>query len=152
VAVNLRLWFILSGFFLLAAIGYVVWNIVYDAQQLATDPNTPSSTIPVEWAGTTGLFLAAVFAGLIGFYLARTYRAQGGELVEDIPTANIEDGDAEQGFYSPWSWWPIALAAGLALTFLGIAAGVWIAFIGAPIAAIAIVGLIFEYYRGNFAH
>jgi O-antigen/teichoic acid export membrane protein len=54
------------------------------------------------------------------------------------------------GHFSPWSWWPFVLALGLALMFLGVAAGIWITFIGVPIAAVAIIGWYYEYYRGNF--
>jgi hypothetical protein len=35
--------------------------------------------------------------------------------------------------------------------FLGLAVGVWIAFVGAGLLVIALVGWVFEYYRGNFA-
>ncbi len=46
----------------------------------------------------------AVLAAFIAFFLTRAYRAQGGELPEDREDANFEDGDAEVGFFSPWSW------------------------------------------------
>ena len=74
-----------------------------------------------------------------------------GDIPEDIPTAEIDDGDPEIGHFSPWSWWPMILAFGLAMMFLGLAVGVWIAFIGAPIVLIAIVGWQYEYYRNFFA-
>jgi hypothetical protein len=79
------------------------------------------------------------------------YSAQGAELPEDRLDANIDDGDAELGFFSPWSWWPIMLAASAALAFLGLAIGFWIAFIAVPLFVISIVGWVYEYYRGNFA-
>lgn len=74
-----------------------------------------------------------------------------GVLPEDRLDANIDDGDSEQGFFSPWSWWPILLAAGGALLFMGIAIGIWIAFFGAALTIISLVGWVYEYYRGNFA-
>ncbi|MBE7195793.1 MAG: cytochrome c oxidase subunit 4, partial [Gordonia polyisoprenivorans] len=70
---------------------------------------------------------------------------------EDRQDADIDDGDAEQGFFSPWSWWPFMLGLSLALMFLGFAVGVWISIIGAPLVLVAVVGWQFEYYRGNFA-
>lgn len=79
------------------------------------------------------------------------HKEQGGELPEDRLDANIDDGDAELGFFSPWSWWPIVLAGGAALAFLGLAVGFWITFIAVPLALIGLVGWVFEYYRGNFA-
>ena len=45
----------------------------------------------------------------------------------------------------------MVLALGTALVFLGLAVGIWICFIGAPIAFLAIIGWYYEYYRGNFA-
>jgi hypothetical protein len=44
----------------------------------------------------------------------------------------------------------IALGAGL--LFLGVAIGPWIAFIGVPVIAVSLVGWVYEYYRGYFAH
>lgn len=136
--VTVKLFWILAAFFFVSAVGYTVWALVDEYTQR------------VEWLGSAGLTLAAAMAALIAFYVARTHRAQGGELPEDRLDANIADGDAEQGFFSPWSWWPITLAAGAALVFLGIAAGVWIALLGAPIVLISVVGWTYEYYRGNF--
>ena len=37
------------------------------------------------------------------------------------------------------------------VNILGLAVGIWVSFIGAPIAFLAIVGWYYEYYRGNFA-
>ena len=62
-----------------------------------------------------------------------------------------DDGDPELGFFSPWSWWPVILAAGAASVFLGLAVGIWIAIIGGGLAIIALVGWTYEYYRGYFA-
>ncbi|WP_213815128.1 cytochrome c oxidase subunit 4 [Glaciihabitans sp. dw_435] len=149
---NARLFWILSGFFLLADIAYTVWNVIYDAQGLATQSVSGAYALPIEWVGTIGLFLTAVLAALIAFYLRRTHRAQGAELPEDIVSANIDDGDAEQGFFSPWSWWPVVLAGCAALMFLGLAVGVWIAIIGGTIGAVALVGWTFEYHRRYFGH
>ena len=72
-------------------------------------------------------------------------------LPESRQDAEIDDGDPEIGYFSPWSWWPITLAFGAALVFLGLAVGIWVSFIGAPIAFLAIVGWYYEHYRGNFA-
>jgi hypothetical protein len=55
------------------------------------------------------------------------------------------------GTFSPWSWWPFALAGSCFLTFLGLAVGGWLAIIGAAFAVVCLVGLVFEYYRGYFS-
>ena len=140
---TLRIFWLLAGFFLIAAALYTVWSII-------AHPNV-EWFVAVEWVGTVGQVLAAVLAAFIAFYLTMSYRNQGGELAEDRLDADIDDGDAEQGHFSPWSWWPIVLAGALALTFLGLAVGVWISFIGVPLVIVGLVGWVFEYYRGNFA-
>ena len=136
---NAKLFWILMAFYFVATALYVVWSLV--------DPNHGQ----VEWVGTVALALCGLLFGLIAFYLGVTHRAQKGELPEDRLDANIDDGDAEQGHFSPWSWWPIVLATAAALTVLGLAIGPWISFIGASILLVALVGWVYEYYRGYFA-
>ena len=147
------LW-ILCGFFITADVIYVTWNIIqhnsgYVTQLAGTEGGGQGS--PVEWVGAFAIGLAAILSAFVAFYLGRTNKSVGGLLPEDRLDANIDDGDPEQGFFSPWSWWPIMLAAGGALLFMGIAIGIWIAFIGTAITLISLVGWVYEYYRGNFA-
>ncbi|MCU1515102.1 MAG: Cytochrome c oxidase polypeptide 4 [Microbacteriaceae bacterium] len=148
---NAKLFWILAVFFIVADAAYVVWSIVDHNARLAYSPVEAKNGFPVEWVGAVGIALTGVLSGFIAFYLGRTAASTGGVLAEDRPDAEIDDGDPEQGFFSPWSWWPIMLAAGAALLFLGIAVGVWIAFIGAAITVVSLVGWVYEYYRGNFA-
>lgn len=148
---NIRLFLVIAGFCIFVDTAYIVWNIAYDSQNLATDPSGGERSV-VEWVGTIALGLVAVLALLIAFYLNRTRRAQGGELPEDRLDAQIDDGDAEQGFYSPWSWWPVALAGAAALLFLGVAIGAWIAIIGVTAGILALIGWTYEYHRGHFGH
>ena len=136
---NVNLLWILAAFFALATITYVVWSLV--------DPLYGS----IEWAGTMGLGLSTILAAFIAFYLGRVHAAQGGELPEDRLDANIDDGDPELGFFSPWSWWPILLAGSAALLFLGLGVGFWICFIAVGVGVISLVGWVYEYYRGLFA-
>lgn len=147
--VNANLFWILGVFFLVSAVGYTVWSLIDYA-------NTPPQIEPithqgVEWVGTVTITLGAVLSFFLAFYITITRRAQGGVLPEDSQVAAIDDGDPEIGHFSPWSWWPMFLALGLALMFLGLAIGTWIAFIGGPLAVIAIIGWQYEYYRGFFA-
>ena len=146
-----RLFWVLAAFFVLATGVYSVWAFLYDAQNLATDPSGGEGSSTIEWVGTTGLALCAALSTLIAFYLRRSHRGQGGELPKDRLDAEIDDGDAEQGHFSPWSWWPMTLAGAAALVFVGIAVGVWISIIGVGIFVVAIVGWVYEYYRGYFA-
>ncbi|MEI5582391.1 MULTISPECIES: cytochrome c oxidase subunit 4 [unclassified Agromyces] len=143
---NVILFWVLTGFFVLAAAVYAFWSSIDGASRIAN-----SFSPGPEWAGTVALALTAILSAFIAFYLGRVRKEQGGELPEDRLDANIDDGDAELGFFSPWSWWPILLAAGAGLAFLGLAVGFWITFIAVPLALIALVGWVYEYYRGNFA-
>ncbi|EPR75570.1 putative cytochrome c oxidase polypeptide 4 [Leifsonia rubra CMS 76R] len=136
---SVKLYWILTAFFIVVAGLYTVWSLLDQAHQ------------QVEWVGTISLLLSGILWALIAFYLGKVHDAQGGELAEDRLDANIEDGDAEQGHFSPWSWWPIVLAAAVSLVFLGVAAGAWIAFIGGGILVVSLVGWTYEYYRGYFA-
>lgn len=143
---NARLFWILGGFFFLADIAYTTWSLLESARPAAGTPPE------VEWIGTLAIGLSGVLAVFIAFYLGRLHKAQGGELPEDRLDANIDDGEAEQGHFSPWSWWPIILAGSAALVVLGLAIGPWISFIGAGILVVSLVGWVFEYYRGYFGH
>lgn len=137
--ITVVLMWILSVFFVLSAVAYSWWT-AYDTLDYG-----------VEWVGAVALTLCAVLAAFIGFFLSRVHKAQGGALPEDRLDANIDDGDPELGFFSPWSWWPIALAGGAALAMVGLAVGFWLVFIAVPIVFVCIVGWVYEYYRGNFA-
>jgi hypothetical protein len=88
---------------------------------------------------------------LIAVSIGKVHKAQGGELPEDRLTADIDDGDPELGEFSPWSWWPIVLAFSAAIAMIGLAVGAWLMPIGIAIFVVAIVGWVYEYYRGYFA-
>ncbi|MCF8548619.1 MAG: cytochrome c oxidase subunit 4 [Pontimonas sp.] len=130
------LWILTAYFFTLAAV-YTVWSIIDKGQ--------------VEWAGTLAIGLSGALTVFIGFYLQVQLKNQGGLLPEDRLDAEIDDGDPEIGFYSPWSWWPIVLAAGAAVAFMGLAVGYWVSLYAVPFVLIGIVGWTYEYYRGYFA-
>jgi len=141
---NIRLFWVLAGFFFFAAFLYTGWAILYYQEE-------PSIWNRIEWVGSIGILLSGALSVLIAFYLGLVNKSAGGVLPEDRLTAEIDDGDAEQGHFSPWSWWPIVLAASAALVVLGLAIGPWISFIGVAILLVAIIGWVYEYYRGYFA-
>jgi hypothetical protein len=130
------LWILAIYFFVLAAV-YTVWGIIDNGE--------------VEWIGTITIGLSGILASFIAFYLQVQLRNQGGVLPEDRLDADIDDGDPELGFYSPWSWWPFMLAAGAAIAMFGFSVGIWVAFYAIPVVLIALVGWSYEYYRGYFA-
>jgi hypothetical protein len=141
---NVNIFWILTGYALIADIAYTIWNLL-------SGTTNGGAGGRVEWVGTVGLLLVAVMAAFIAFYLNRSRNAQGGVLPEDRPDASIDDGDPELGFFSPWSWWPITLATAAALGFLGLVIGIWVFFIAIALFVVAIVGWVYEYYRGLFA-
>jgi hypothetical protein len=104
-----------------------------------------------EPAGLACLFLTAALAFLVAAYVGYTARHVGDQL-EDDPFGEIADGAGELGEFSPYSWWPLAVAFGGAVIFLGAAIGFWLSFIGALFSGVAVVGWVFEYYRGEHAH
>ena len=140
---NTGLWWLLSGFFLLMAVVYTTWNIL-------AYPQLPIVNA-IEWVGSVALLFTCLMSALIAFYVGRVHHAQGGELPEDVLTSDIDDGDPELGEFSPWSWWPIVLASSAAVALLGLAVGAWLFPIGLAIFVVAIVGWVYEYYRGYFA-
>lgn len=121
-----RFFFGLTAFVLLAAIVYGWWSY--------------------EWAGTTALFLTAGMTGLLGFYITFTEKRLS-DLPEDNLDAEVDEGAGELGFYSPHSWWPLAVAASGAVAFLGIVFGWWLLGAGLVALGLSAVGLVFEYYR-----
>ena len=134
---SVNLFWILAGFFILADVAYSVWALLAYGT--------------VEWVGTLGIALTALLSIFIGFFLYRSYRAQGGALPEDRLDASIDDGDPELGFFSPWSWWPLMLGITAGLGFLALAVGFWIIAFAIVFFIISIVGWVYEYYRSNFA-
>ncbi len=149
---NTILFYVLAGVFFVAAAVYTGWTWADQASSQLAGTSEIGGAVSgqPEWVGTVTLTLSGVLALFIAVWLTLANRSIGGTLPEDRESANIDDGDPELGYFSPWSWWPVTLAFGLALMFLGLAAGVWLAIIGGPIVLIAVIGWQFEYYRGNF--
>jgi MFS family permease len=123
-------WLFAAGFFFFA-ISALIYGL------LAEEP-----------VGTVALAFTAGLSFLIGYYLLFTARRIDPR-PEDSKTAEIVEGAGELGFYSPHSWWPLAVAGSAAICFLGVAVGWWLFIIGAGAAVLAVIGLVFEYYRGE---
>ena len=101
--------------------------------------------------GTTALALAVGLAFLTGFYLLFTGRRLPPR-PEDRPDAEIAEGTGELGFFSPHSWWPLFVSLSAATAALGVAIGWWLFLIGLLGLFLTVIGFVFEYYRGTFAH
>ncbi len=101
--------------------------------------------------GTTALALSVGLAFLIGFYLLFTGRRLP-QRPEDNPEGEIAEAAGELGFFSPHSWWPLYLGLAAATAALGVAIGWWMFLIGLLFVFLTVIGFVFEYYRGIFAH
>ncbi|HEY9412662.1 MAG TPA: cytochrome c oxidase subunit 4 [Jiangellaceae bacterium] len=112
---------------------------------------------PIYWimskdpTGTTALVLTFGLGAMIAFYFSLLSRRLGPR-PEDREDGEIEELAGEYGFYSPHSWWPLACASSAAVVFLGLVFAWFIVIIGIALAAISVIGMVFEYYRGDFAH
>ncbi len=126
--VEARLFEIVTGFFFLSAIIYAIW---------AREP-----------VGTTALTLTGGLTLIIGTYfrfVARRVRMR----PEDDPEAEISDGAGDLGFFSPGSYWPIGLAAGIGLAGIGLAYFLpWLIVIATVLILLMVAGLVFEYHVG----
>ncbi len=123
-------WLFAAGFFFFAITG-VIYGLIAE-----------------EPVGTVALGFTAGLAALVGYYLLFTARRIDAR-PEDRKDAEIADGAGELGFYSPHSWWPLAVGFFGAVAFAGVAIGWWLFIIGAGGGMLALIGLVFEYYRGE---
>ncbi|MEY3278053.1 MAG: hypothetical protein RLZZ426_539 [Actinomycetota bacterium] len=125
-----------GGLFLGGAVFYTILGVIY-------------SVVSGDVIGTTVLALMGAFALIIGFYVLFTGKRVGAR-PEDRLDAEIDEADPNYGFFSPHSWWPLPVAAGAAITFLGLIFATWIMVIGITMLLVAVFGWLFEYYRGEF--
>ena len=123
-------WLFAAGFFFFSLAALVYW------------------LLSEEVVGTVALAFTSGLAFLTGYYLLFTARRID-RRPEDNVYAEIADGAGELGFYSPHSWWPLPVAFFAACTFLGIIIGWWLVIIGVIGGGLAVIGLVFEYYRGE---
>lgn len=125
-----RLFALVAAFFFLIALIY--WYVSRD---------------PI---GTTALVMSGGLGFLVAFYLLYTSKRVFPR-PEDRLDAEIDEADPEYGFYSPHSWWPLAVGFSTFLIVLGLIFAVWIIVLGVSVLMISLVGWLFEYYRKDFA-
>src|SRR6186997_2430073 len=123
---------ICTVFFLLVAPAY--WFIAHDP------------------TGTSALVMTCLLTLLVTLYLG-VHASRMDPRPEDRQDAEIADGAGELGFFPPYSWRPMWTALALGTSVFAIAAGAWWLFIiGGVLGSLALVGWIYEYYRGEHAH
>jgi hypothetical protein len=101
--------------------------------------------------GTTALTLTGALAFLVAFYVLYTSKRVYPR-PEDRMNAEIDEADPEYGFFSPHSWWPLAIGVSATIIGAGLIFAVWIIVLGVFLLVLSLVGWMFEYYRGEFAH
>jgi hypothetical protein len=105
-----------------------------------------------DWTGTSALFMTTLLTLMVTLYLGFHARKMDPR-PEDRKDAEIADGAGELGFFPPYSWWPLWCGLTLATMVFALAmAAWWLVIIGGVLGALALSGLIFEYYRGEHAH
>ena len=147
---NARLFWLLTVFYMLAAVGYALVGLAEPYRGLS-DGGPSLGTLKVEIIGTAALIMLSLMSAFIAFYLGKTHRSQG-PVPEDNPTAKISDGESEIGFFNAWSWWPFFLGLFGAVVFASLAVGWWLFLVGFPLALVALIGFVFENSRGQYAH
>src|SRR4029453_13046861 len=108
--------------------------------------------IPGDWTGTSALVMTTLLVAMITLYLG-FHASKMEPRPEDRKDAEIADGAGELGFFPPDSWWPLWCGLALSVIVLGTAmAAWWLVVIGIGLGALALSGLVFEFYRGVHAH
>jgi len=103
----------------------------------------------VEVAGTAALILSGGLLGISGsffWFVSRRIDAR----PEDRNDAEIAEGAGELGFFSPGSYWPVAIAFAAMVTAMGMATvQYWLVGLGVIMVLFTSGGLLFEYYTGD---
>jgi hypothetical protein len=103
-------------------------------------------TIGVPLLLFTG-FLALIVGYYVLFTAKRVYPRP-----EDRQDGEIDEADPEYGFYSPHSWWPLAVGFSAFMVGLGFIFANWLFLFGVLAVVVSAAGWLFEYYVGPHAH
>jgi hypothetical protein len=132
-----RIFLYIAVFAFVMAVVYAVW-----AKLGATDHR-------IEPVGLIGLILTGGLCLIIGTFFEFVARRLEQPRPEDNPNAEISDGAGEVGFFSPGSYWPIALAMSAAVVGVALAYWlVWLLVAGIIFLLLMVGGLVFEYHIG----
>ena len=103
----------------------------------------------IEPVGLVGLLLTGGLCLIIGTFFEFVARRLEQPRPEDNPRAEVSDGAGEVGFFSPGSYWPIALALSAAVGGVALAFWMtWLIVIAVAMILIMVGGLVFEYHIG----
>ncbi len=101
-----------------------------------------------EIVGAIAISLTGGLATIVAAYMLLTARRVG-ELPEDQPMAEPHHAEDEYGFFSPHSWWPMAVGLNAGVVALGLVFAAWLLILGLVALLISVAGWQFEYYRGE---
>jgi hypothetical protein len=134
------------------AICTVFLILVTPAYWFVTAAGDPLDNGNGDWTGTSALAMTTLLTLMVTLYLGFHARKMDPR-PEDRKDAEIADGAGELGFFPPYSWWPLWCAATLGTMVFAVAAAAWwMLIIGTVLGAVALSGLVYEYYRGEHAH
>ncbi len=130
-----RIFLGVATFCWLAAIAYGVWSHLYQGH--------------VEVVGVSALVLSGGLLGISGsffYFVSRRIDPR----PEDRSDAEIAEMAGDLGFFSPGSYWPVAVAGAAALCGLALAfVQVWLLIVALMLVMFTVGGLLFEYYLGG---
>jgi hypothetical protein len=112
---------------------------------------------PIYWimsndpTGTAALILTFFLVLMIALYLGLIARRIDPR-PEDKKSGEIAEGAGELGFFPPQSKWPLFVAIAFTFFILGPVFGWWLMILGVAFGAVTLMGLVFEFYRGDHAH
>ncbi len=101
--------------------------------------------------GTILLLFLGGLGLIVAFYLLFTSKAVFPR-PEDRMDAEVFEADPEYGFFSPHSWWPLAVGFSVFVFALGFIFAAWLVFFGTIMLLVSVTGWLFEYYVGEHAH
>jgi hypothetical protein len=133
--VESRIFLLVAVFCWLAAIVYGIWTNDVDGH--------------IEFAGFAALILSGGLLGICGsffWFVSRRIDPR----PEDRSDAEIAEAAGELGFFSPGSYWPIAIGAAATVAAIGLAfVQIWLVIIAIGGILFTVGGLLFEYYIGG---
>ena len=119
----------------IAALGYGIWSNIYQGH--------------IEVVGVSALILSGGLLGISGsffYFVSRRIDPR----PEDRSDAEIAEMAGDLGFFSPGSYWPVAVAGAAAVCGAALAfAQVWLLIVGVLLIMFTVGGLLFEYYLGG---
>ncbi|WP_062385785.1 cytochrome c oxidase subunit 4 [Demequina iriomotensis] len=104
-----------------------------------------------EWVGFLAIYLTGGMFAMVAVYF-KMLEKRHGKRAEDREDAEISEDAGVQGTFAPWSWWPLVVGAGAALSFVALAVGWWIMAPAVVLGVIGLVGWVMEFSRGQHAH